>query len=89
MLLEASIGPKRSRGTRICQGNLVEARAKLRPAGTAMARSQRMVFHFNMLFFSEVVIVSLKIYGAFTAVRWIVAAGGKIGHKELRMKNEE
>ena len=51
-LLENSIGPMSSRGTIICQGNLVEANAMLKKAGNTIARSQRMVFHFTEFFLS-------------------------------------
>jgi hypothetical protein len=45
--------PKKSRGTTIGQGNLVEAKAMLRNAGNTIAASQRIVFHFNRFFLSE------------------------------------
>src|SRR5262245_37825695 len=37
----------------ICQGNLVDAKAKLSAAGKTIANSQRIVFHFSRFFFSE------------------------------------
>lgn len=52
ILLEASIGPMSSKGTIICQGNLVEAKAILKRAGKTIAVSQRMVFHLSRFFFS-------------------------------------
>ena len=52
ILLEASMGPISSNGSNIGQGNFVEAKAMLKKAGSAMAASQRMVFHFSRCFFS-------------------------------------
>ena len=52
ILLETNIGPMSSKGTIICQGNLVEAKAMLKKAGSAIAASQRMVFHLSRFFFS-------------------------------------
>ena len=57
ILLEASMGPKRSRGRSIGHGNLVEAKAMLKKAGDTMAMSQRMVFHFKRFFFSAFFII--------------------------------
>jgi len=54
ILLEASIGPRSSSGTTICQGNLVAANATLKKAGNTIARSQRMVFHFSTWFLLDV-----------------------------------
>jgi hypothetical protein len=51
--LEARRHPKSKKGTIICQGNLVDARARLRTAGKTIATSQRAVFHFRRLFLSE------------------------------------
>jgi hypothetical protein len=53
ILLEYNIGPMSSRGIIIGQGNLAEAKAMLKKAGDTIAKSQRMVFHFSMYFFSE------------------------------------
>ena len=52
ILLETNIGPMSSKGTIICQGNLVEANAMLKKAGNTIAVSQRMVFHLSRFFFS-------------------------------------
>ena len=59
ILLEASMGPKRSSGRIIGHGNLVEAKAMLKKAGDTMAMSQRMVFHFKRFFFSELFIIQV------------------------------
>ena len=59
MLLEYSIGPKSTRGTIIGQGNLALDKAVLKKAGKAIARSQRIVFHFSRFFFSELLFIQL------------------------------
>ena len=50
--MEASMGPMSNRGRIIGQGNLVEAKAKLKNAGKTIAAIQRMVFHFRRFFLS-------------------------------------
>lgn len=52
ILLEASIGPTSNKGRIIGQGNFAEAKAMLKKAGNAIARSQRIVLHFSKCFFS-------------------------------------
>ena len=47
ILLEASMGPMSTKGQITCQGNLAEAKAMLKKAGVTIAKSQRIVFHFN------------------------------------------
>ena len=56
ILLEASIGPTSNKGRIIGQGNFAEAKAMLKKAGNAIARSQRIVLHFSKCFFSALFI---------------------------------
>ena len=46
------MGPMSNRGRIMGQGNLVEAKARLKKAGETIATIQRMVFHFRRFFFS-------------------------------------
>ena len=57
ILLEASMGPISNSGRMTGHGNLVDARAKCRTTGNAIAASQQTVLLFRSLDFSEFVMV--------------------------------
>jgi hypothetical protein len=57
MLLEASMGPMSNIGRITGHGNLADARAECRSAGSAIAVSQRIVLFLRSLPFSDLVIV--------------------------------